>query len=265
MIIGTIYLGDIMKIRSTLLGAMASLSLVALGSSSASATTALSGSLNAVANASINNGAIATNQQSVSWTGTPTSLSTSVSATQTNGSDYVTTSGSAVANWNSADSGSVAFTNYGWAFSLSSGSGASDLTQGRGGDDWTYTFTASQNGQIKLNYNYTLASGNGFGLWGWGVDFSAGGTGAPNLDPFNPTLSGVFTGTLVSGQTYTIGLVGNPNITGAGGNYSGYVNGDVTWSITGVPETSTWVMMLAGFAGLGFVGYRRNKAATLAA
>jgi hypothetical protein len=33
----------------------------------------------------------------------------------------------------------------------------------------------------------------------------------------------------------------------------------------GVPETSTWVMMLAGFAGLGFLGYRRNKAATLAA
>ncbi len=28
---------------------------------------------------------------------------------------------------------------------------------------------------------------------------------------------------------------------------------------SGVPEASTWVMMLAGFAGLGFVGYRRNK------
>jgi hypothetical protein len=35
--------------------------------------------------------------------------------------------------------------------------------------------------------------------------------------------------------------------------------------ITGVPEASTWAMMLAGFAGLGFLGYRRNKAATLAA
>lgn len=34
---------------------------------------------------------------------------------------------------------------------------------------------------------------------------------------------------------------------------------------SGVPETSTWIMMLAGFAGLGFVGYRRNKAATFAA
>jgi hypothetical protein len=33
----------------------------------------------------------------------------------------------------------------------------------------------------------------------------------------------------------------------------------------GVPEPSTWVMMLAGFAGLGFLGYRRNKAASVAA
>ena len=32
-----------------------------------------------------------------------------------------------------------------------------------------------------------------------------------------------------------------------------------------VPEASTWVMMLAGFATLGFVGYRGNKAATFAA
>jgi hypothetical protein len=30
-----------------------------------------------------------------------------------------------------------------------------------------------------------------------------------------------------------------------------------------VPEPSTWVMMLAGFAGLGFLGYRRNRAPSL--
>jgi hypothetical protein len=32
-----------------------------------------------------------------------------------------------------------------------------------------------------------------------------------------------------------------------------------------VPEPSTWAMMLVGVVGLGFAGYRRNKAATLAA
>jgi hypothetical protein len=32
-----------------------------------------------------------------------------------------------------------------------------------------------------------------------------------------------------------------------------------TMSVTGVPETSTWVMMMAGFGALGFAGYRRTR------
>jgi hypothetical protein len=36
-----------------------------------------------------------------------------------------------------------------------------------------------------------------------------------------------------------------------GGIYSG--------SLNAAPEPSTWAMMLLGFAGLGFVGYRRNR------
>jgi hypothetical protein len=35
----------------------------------------------------------------------------------------------------------------------------------------------------------------------------------------------------------------------------------VNSSVSGVPELSTWGMMLAGFAGLGMVGYRRNARA----
>ena len=31
-----------------------------------------------------------------------------------------------------------------------------------------------------------------------------------------------------------------------------------TWTSTVVPEPSTWLMMLLGFAGLGFMGYRRG-------
>jgi hypothetical protein len=31
-------------------------------------------------------------------------------------------------------------------------------------------------------------------------------------------------------------------------------------SVGSVPEPSTWAMMLLGFAGLGFAGYRRAKA-----
>jgi hypothetical protein len=32
-----------------------------------------------------------------------------------------------------------------------------------------------------------------------------------------------------------------------------------------VPEPSTWAMMLLGFGGLAFAGYRRQNAANLAA
>ena len=48
---------------------------------------------------------------------------------------------------------------------------------------------------------------------------------------------------------------------GANGQAFGY--GQVFSS--GVPEPSTWAMMIVGFAGLGFAGYRRAKAKTVAA
>ncbi|MBI5264979.1 MAG: PEPxxWA-CTERM sorting domain-containing protein [Bradyrhizobium sp.] len=35
--------------------------------------------------------------------------------------------------------------------------------------------------------------------------------------------------------------------------------------VTGVPEPSTWAMMILGFAGLGLVAYRRRKIALGAA
>jgi len=35
-----------------------------------------------------------------------------------------------------------------------------------------------------------------------------------------------------------------------------------TLTVTAVPEPSTWAMMLAGFAGLGFAGYRATRRTT---
>jgi hypothetical protein len=37
-----------------------------------------------------------------------------------------------------------------------------------------------------------------------------------------------------------------------------------TGIIPSIPELSTWAMMLAGFAGLGFVGYRAARRETAA-
>jgi hypothetical protein len=35
-------------------------------------------------------------------------------------------------------------------------------------------------------------------------------------------------------------------------------------TVLGTPESSTWVMMLMGFAGLGLAGYRKAKSARTA-
>ncbi|WP_294533598.1 hypothetical protein [uncultured Rhodoblastus sp.] len=55
------------------------------------------------------------------------------------------------------------------------------------------------------------------------------------------------------------------------GDYKMYNRESERWddvkitTVSGVPETSTWLMMLSGFAGLGFLGYRRSKLASVAA
>jgi len=36
-------------------------------------------------------------------------------------------------------------------------------------------------------------------------------------------------------------------------------------TVTAVPEPSTWAMMILGFAGVGYMTYRRRKVAALAA
>jgi hypothetical protein len=46
---------------------------------------------------------------------------------------------------------------------------------------------------------------------------------------------------------------------GASTGNLGYLTVDVTGGVAAVPEPATWALALFGFAGLGFVGYRRSK------
>jgi hypothetical protein len=55
-----------------------------------------------------------------------------------------------------------------------------------------------------------------------------------------------------------------PPLTGASGTFWGLAPDPLRTSA--VPEPSTWAMMLLGFAGLGFAGYRKShKAVSIAA
>jgi hypothetical protein len=55
------------------------------------------------------------------------------------------------------------------------------------------------------------------------------------------------------------------------GNEGGFADtadfslGTITESSSPTPEPSTWVLLLLGFAGLGFAGYRSRKAVSIAA
>jgi hypothetical protein len=44
-----------------------------------------------------------------------------------------------------------------------------------------------------------------------------------------------------------------------GGLTSSYLVSDVIYTLTAVPEPSTWAMLLLGFAGIGFIAYRRKS------
>jgi hypothetical protein len=249
----------------------------ALTGSAASAAEAINGQLNAVANATLS-GATASQVDNQSWNTTPATLNTNVNATITgpgfnpDHTDSVKTFGTAQATWASANAGEVNFTNYGWNFSVNNPdatSATADLTQDRGGSDWSYTFTATANGRFIMDYDVESLTSDGFGLWGWDISSSGGGVGGPVLVPGAPDASGEFVGALVAGQTYTVTLDGNPNVQfGAGTEtLSQAMNGDFNWRITeggGIPEPASWALMLTGFFGLGGALRARRRAASAA-
>jgi hypothetical protein len=101
----------------------------------------------------------------------------------------------------------------------------------------------------------------------------------PSLDPFNIVeFSEMSPGaTVVATNEPSLGQVLNLTFTGS---FVGFTGGTITGevvttsdlgvalftvnaggSITAVPEPSTWAMMLVGFAGLGYAGYRRTRVA----
>jgi hypothetical protein len=92
-----------------------------------------------------------------------------------------------------------------------------------------------------------------------------------NTNPVNEVASGIWTATAASSAnpSYTwdgaspYSVTEYYQITVASG-YTGSASGSETVAATAVPELSTWAMMFAGFAGLGLVGFGRNRKARAA-
>ena len=66
----------------------------------------------------------------------------------------------------------------------------------------------------------------------------------------------IFTGSSVSDDVIDLGSKFGPNIDLTINGFGAFVIGGV---VEAVPEPSTWALMLLGFAGLGFVGYRTKS------
>jgi len=89
---------------------------------------------------------------------------------------------------------------------------------------------------------------------GGGADIPVSGLVAAVPCQQNPTGCQILAGSalLGSGNYYL-------QIGGTGGGTSGYGGNLTTAAIGVVPEPSTWAMLLLGFAGVGFMSYRRRN------
>ncbi len=153
----------------------------------------------------------------------------------------------------------------GIVFNSHSGDYAVDLTGSgnTGPSDGIYQNVATTNGTTyKLTFWVGNAAGNGSGNTPYYLlDSSAGLTiGLTGAGPFtnsDSTPGGInwkeFSYTFTaSGPSTKIAFLNN---TAPSDNYLGL--DDV--SIAAVPEPSTWAMMILGFAGVGFMAYRRRN------
>lgn len=166
----------------------------------------------------------------------------------------------AEASLGSAASGSVSFSGKTTASTSSTFAAAFATAAGKDATlNYKFIATNAVHGTIIINWSNVFASTSG----AWNIAFN-GVNRVVDVVAGKPALSGS-TSFALNGNganELKISEVGNLDFSGVVGKIataSGAQAADFNWSITGVPEVSTWSMMLAGFASLAFVGFGRNQ------
>ncbi|HEY0437013.1 MAG TPA: hypothetical protein VGC92_10255, partial [Phenylobacterium sp.] len=184
-----------------------------LAVTSAHATIALSGGVNLQASAQAGAGpANVDASHGESWSGARRFLTTSATAAQTGGTDTVSAHGKILANWASANSGSLSIEDYGWTVAAGDPSitlVSPNVTAGFTGPfDWSYQFTATRDGRFDLNMDLIGAGTDLFGLGAWDLNFADGAIAAETelLRGYfgHPTdeITANFSHELLAGHTY---------------------------------------------------------------
>jgi PEP-CTERM motif-containing protein len=134
-------------------------------------------------------------------------------------------------------------------------SGDITITSPTGAGAPTFTFKSPVNG--------VPGPSGGFGNFSAGLKGDWSGTSNHFAGPIDFTIAGVSVSDFEANAKgfFAVADVLGSNGTGEAG---GKIETTISQTIVGTPEPSTWAMMLLGFAGLGFAGYRKAHSARTA-
>ena len=117
-------------------------------------------------------------------------------------------------------------------------------------------------GPFTFSHFVASPGGNTSGTFASGATVSD--TGANNFLFVNSATGGYF---YVIQPWYNPGQTIATQYSNGAGQYIDVYNGQyvaANFSVSAVPEASTWAMMLLGFAGIGFAGFRQHRSARTA-
>ena len=123
-------------------------------------------------------------------------------------------------------------------------------------NDFTFTNPSKSNFNFVLNKN----AKSPFGSFTDGIDGTWPGTSNHFAGPIDFTIADLQVSDFTknaNGYWGIVDVLGSHGTGEAGGNFG--VTTTITSITPSVPEPSTWAMMLLGFAGLGYAGFKRMR------